>query len=61
MAEWFLIRQVRGTRGVAPAQPSTSSWTPRSCRVKLPNCDASSELFVSASGTPEFSAVETVR
>ncbi len=35
--------------------------TPRSCRVKLSNCAAISELFVSVSGTPEFSAVDTVR
>ena len=30
-------------------------------RVKLPNCAAISEWFVSASGTPELSAVDTVR
>ncbi len=39
----------------------TSSRSPRSWRVKLPNWVASSDWLVRTSGTPEFSAVDTVR
>ena len=35
--------------------------TPTRWRVKLSNCDAISELLVIDSGTPELSAVDTVR
>ena len=46
---------VFSTAALSATSPGEMIW-----RVKLSNCAAISELFASASGTPELSAVDTV-